>query len=209
MGQPHEVRLANGAKIDWRHPPRPNALCRWTKETASGKVIRGGFRTLCHFNRLNNLSIAKFDTQLVIFQGPFNDSVPASKGTHDEDACMDWYIPGLGWWATQAFGRNNGCGCWYRHPPLFSNHIHGFTLPPHSGNPADDFKVAGIKVGKFIDGGLSSLGRVAGSAQISDYYHHAFGLSGAHEPGSDHSWFPRDIGKTIFDLEDYVSRRAA
>lgn len=209
MGQPHEVRLSNGAKINWKHPPKANEVCRWTKETSGGKVIKGGFRTLCHFNRLNNLAIKKYDTQLTIFQGCFNSSVAASAGTHDKDSCMDWYIPGVGWWDTQKFGRKNGCACWYRHAPLFSNHVHGFTLPPHSGNPADDFKVAGIKVGKFIDGGLSTVGHVVGSSQITDYYNHAFALAGKHAKGSDKSWFPANIGATIFDLSDYVARRAA
>jgi hypothetical protein len=46
------------------------------------------------------------------------------------------------------------------------------------------------------------------SAQITDYYNHAFGLSGQHTPNSDHSWFPASIKDTIFDLKTYVAKRA-
>jgi hypothetical protein len=48
-----------------------------------------------------------------------------------------------------------------------------------------------------------------GSSQLVDYYNHAFALSGKHDKGSDKSWFPSNIPATIFDLGDYVSRRAA
>lgn len=210
MTQPHEVRLIDGKKIDWRHSPLPNAMCRWTKKTVSEKVIKGSFRTLCHLNHLNNLAIKKYGVQIEVLQSDWNTTVAASAGTHDFDSTWDLYIPGISWWEQQKFFRAHGFGCWYRHPPLFGNHIHGFTLPLQSGTDrSDDFKAAGIKVGRFVDGGHSSLGHLVTSSQISDYYNHAFGLSGQHDHNSDSSWFPANIKATIFDLNAYVARRSA
>lgn len=209
MAQPHEVRLLSGAKIDWHAPPKSTAMCTWTKRTAGGRKIKASLRTLCHLNRLNNLALHKFGTELVVIQPPFNTTVAASAGTHDFDATWDLHIPGVGWWTQQRFFRANGLGCWYRHPPKFGNHIHGFTLPPHKGdNVADDFKQAGMKVGKFVDGGLTVLGGLVTSSQIVDYYRHAFGLSGQHTPNSDTSWFPASISDSVFDLADYIAQRA-
>lgn len=209
MAQPHEVRLASGRRIDWHNPPKPNTICSWTKKTSGGKKIKASFRTIAHLNYLNNLALKKFDEQLVVIQPPFNTTVPASAGTHDKDAVWDVHIPGVGWWDQQRFFRSHGFGCWYRHPPQFGNHIHGFTLPPNHGGPfADDFKQLGTPVGKYVDGGISLLGHAITSSQLSDYWNHAYGLSGRHTKGSDKSWFPADIRKTIFDLDGYVERRA-
>lgn len=196
-----EVRTLSGRKIDWNNPPKSNAKCSLTLHS---KKFIGGFRTLCAFNRMNNYVRKTYNTDIVVFQGCFTLSVAASKGTHDLDACLDWYIPGVGFWETQRVGRRYGFGCWYRHAPLFSNHVHGFVLPPKR-----DFRSRGIKVGLFVDGGLSTLGHKAASSQLDDYYGHAFGLAGRHEHGSDNSWFPSDIDATIFNLGEYVKRRAA
>ena len=194
---PEEARLEGGRKVNWNDPPKPTAMAQWSKKDASGRTVRGSFRTICHVNRLNNLAVKRFATGLVIIQPPFNTTVPASAGTHDFDACIDLHIPGVGFRAQQRFLRANGLGCWYRHPPLFGNHIHGFTLPPREGHViADDFAVHGFKVGTFVPG------------QLTDYYNHAFGLSGQHEPNSDRSWFPADIESTIFNLKRYIARRA-
>ncbi len=203
-----EVRLLNGRKIDWNNPPKFNQKCSWSKKTSNEKKIVGSFYVLGHFNRLNNLAQNKYGTEIEIFQGPFNTSVAASNGTHNLDACADWYIPGVSWYEQQRFFRAHGFACWYRHLPLFGNHIHGFTLPPHRGNNvSDDFKQAGLKVGLYVDGGVSTVGSLVASSQIQDYYNHAFGLSGQHEPNSDKSWFPRNIENTIFDLNAYIARR--
>ncbi|MCW2739208.1 MAG: Serine/arginine repetitive matrix protein 2 [Nocardioides sp.] len=86
---------------------------------------------------------------------------------------------------------------------------HGFTLPPREGQVvSDDFQVAGFEVGIFVNGGFSHEGGQVTSSQIEDYYNHAFGLAGQHEPNSDTSWFPDDIKATIFDLPRYIARRA-
>ena len=204
-----EARLPGGAMVDWNDPPASSADAQWSKRDESGRTVKGSFRTICHLNRLNNLAVKKFGTGVRVIQPPFNTTVPASAGTHDFDACMDLHIPGEGWWDQQRFFRANGLGCWYRHPPKFGNHIHGFTLPPREGQVvSDDFAVAGLEVGIFVNGGFSHAGGQVTSSQIEDYYNHAFGLAGQHDPNSDTSWFPPDIEATIFDLERYIDRRA-
>lgn len=201
-----EVRTAAGDKINWHNPPKPNAMCSMV---FGGTKYRGSLRTLAHIHRLDSLATKKFGTGIRVIQPDWNAGVLASAGTHNFDSVWDIHIAGVGWWEQQKFFRANGFACWYRHPPQFGNHIHGFTLPPHHGNPSDDFQAAGIRVGKWIDGGLSILGRTVGSSQIADYYAHAFALAGQHARGSDKSWFPADIPSTIFDLPAYIGRRAA
>ena len=204
-----EARLEGGERVNWHHPPGATAMAQWSKRDESGRTVRGSFRTICHINRLNNLAQEKFGTGLSIIQPPFNTTVPASRGTHDFDACIDVHIPNVGFFEQQRFFRANGLGCWYRHPPLFGNHIHGFTLPPREGQViSDDFRVHGFEVGEFVDGGVSTKGSTTASSQIVDYYNHAFGLAGQHTANSDHSWFPGNITATIFDLQRYVANRA-
>jgi len=201
-----EVRRANGDRIDWTNPPSGPTKCSLVID--GGKRI-AGFRTLCHINLTDYRARKTFNTGLTIIQPPYNTSVAASAGTHDFDAVWDVWINGVPAWDQQRFLRANGWGAWYRHPPLFGQHQHMFTLPPHRGDPAsDDFKQAGMTVGKFIDGGLSLLGHTIGSSQIDDFYHHAFGLAGQHTPGSDKSWFPPDIAATAFGLSAYIQQRA-
>lgn len=205
----HEVVHLNGKPIDFRHPPKPTEMVMWTKRTTGGKKIIGSFRTIAHWNRLNNLAIKKFGVGIEVIQACFNTGVAASQGTHDFDATGDFYIPGVSWWDQQRFFRANGLGCWYRHPPLFGNHVHGFTLPVREGRTiGDDFAVHGFKVGEYIDGGYSTAGHLYTSSQLVDYYNKAFGLKDQHVPDSDKSWFPPDIEATIFDLNRYVKARA-
>lgn len=205
----HEVRHLDGSRINWDRPPESNFRVLWSKRDWQGDRVTGSLRTICHLNRLNNLAVNRGWTQgLVIIQPPYNGGVDASAGTHDLDCVVDCYIPGLGWWATQRFLRANGLGCWYRHPPTFGNHVHGFTLPPRErSDVSDDFRTAGLKVGVYVDGGWSTRGGRVASSQIEDYYNHAFGLAGMHTPGSDKSWFPASISKTIFNLDAYIKRR--
>ena len=206
--QPHEVRMSSGAPIDWTAPPAPWTVCLWTKHDYKQREIRAGFYTLCHLNRLNNLALKRFGAEIVILQRAYNSSVPASAGTHDFDMVWDLYIPGVDWWRQQRFFRANGFACWYRHPPKFGNHIHGFSLPPLEGVVrSDDFQVAGFRVGKYVDGGFSIFGRRIASSQLDDYFLRAFGLANAHTPGSDKSWYPPDFGATIFKLGNYVATR--
>lgn len=195
--EPHEVRTRFGRRMNWMNPPGPNRMCTWTKPDMYGRPIKGSFRTLCHLNRLNNLCLQEFGVELVVIQRDWNTSVRASAGTHDYDSVWDLYIPGVPWWTQQKFFRANGFGCWYRHPPLFGNHIHGFTLPVPSGRVrSDDFSDNRTRVGIYVPG------------QLEDYYNHAFGLAGQHTPGSDRSWFPKDIESTVFNLATYIRPRA-
>lgn len=201
-----EVRLASGRRINWNDPPKSNQICSLE---LGGHTYKGSLRTLAHMNRANNLSKKKFGEPVTIFQGPFHTSVSASAGTHDFDCTWDAWINGVGAWDQQRFWRSIGFADWYRHSPLFSNHQHMFTLPPHRGGAVnDDFHQAGLKVGKYIDGGVS-LGLSGLSSQIQDYYNHAFGLAGQHTPHSDRSWFPADIPATVFNLRAYIEKRAA
>jgi hypothetical protein len=205
------VLRMDGKEINWDNKQTPTARVMWSKESMWGQRVIGSLRTICHIDRLNNLAISRFDSELIIIQPPYNTTVEASKGTHDFDACFDWYIPGLGWWDMQRFGRGNGVADWYRPTNTrWSNHQHGFTLPPQRGSiRSNDFADSGFKVGYYIDGGYSLYGERRYTSQLDDYYKHAFGLKDMHTPGSDKSWFPPDIGATIFDLHAYVERRRA
>lgn len=207
--QPHEVLRHNGKKINWKKPPKANAMCIWSKKDTYGRTIQGSFRTLCHLNRLNNLALKRFGVQIIVIQRDWNTGVAASAGTHDYDSTFDLWIPGVNPWRQQRFFRHNGFAGWTRKPPAFGWHYHGFTLPPREGKSiSDDFKVHGFKVGTYVDGGYSRYGRLVASSQIADYYNHAYGLAGQHGAGSDRTKFPKHIPNTIFDLHRYVARRA-
>lgn len=194
-----------GKPINWANPPKATDKVMWSSRTVGGKPVTGSLRTIAHLDHLSTLAIKKYRVGISVIQPPYNTGVPQSVGTHDFDACSDVQIVGVPWPEQQRFLRANGFACWVREPPAFSWHIHGFTLPPAEGvDPVDDFRVAGFKVGKFVDGGLSSLGQIVGSSQISDYYAHRDGLSShAH----DTSWFPLDIKATVFDLGAYIGRQ--
>jgi hypothetical protein len=203
-----KITYLDGRPINWKKPPAPHVIVRWTKKTTSGRSIKGSFRTICHMDRLNRLAYLRWGVGISVIQPDWNTGVAASAGTHDFDATWDLWIPGVDPWVQQRFFRRNGLGGWMRKPPLFGWHYHGFTLPPREGKSiSDDFRVHKFKVGKYVDGGYSTFGRLVTSSQISDYYNHAFGLSGAHTPGSDRTWFPRDISATIFDLKRFVANR--
>ena len=194
-----------GKLIDWHNPPKPTDRVIWSERTTGGKQVTGSLRTIAHLDRLNNLSLKMFKSPVKVLQGPYNTTVKASAGTHDYDACLDVYIPGVAWLTQQTFFRANGAGAYWRRPPAFGNHIHYFTLPPREGKDVnDDFKVAGFKVGLYVDGGWSTRGHKVASSQISDYYQHRTALSGH---AKDPTWFPPDIPATIFDLDDYIARR--
>lgn len=207
--QTFEVVHLNGRKINWLKPPPATKKVMWTRRDSSGRRVTGSLRTICHLDRLNRLARKKYGVDIVVIQPPFNTTVKASAGTHDRDCCLDVYIPGVSWWEQQRFFRANGFACWYRHLPLFGNHIHGFTLPPREGQSiSDDFKVHGFVVGIYVDGGYSLDGHLVTSSQIQDYYNHAFGLANQHTPHSDKSWYPKNIEATIFDLGAYIKNRA-
>lgn len=195
-----------GKPIDWRNPPKPTTRVLWSNKTSSGRQVTGSLRHVAHLDHLNILAKKKYGAGIVIIQPAYNKGVRASAGTHDYDACVDVYIPGVSWAEQQRFFRANGLAAWWRRPPAFSiNHIHGFTLPPQEGRVrSDDFMMFGFKVGRFIDGGWSIYGRQNASSQLQAYYDHRDALKSNLR---DYSWFPADIKATIFDLDAYVKRQ--
>lgn len=211
------INLKTGREFEWaKSRPSATTKARWHKKSMYGKTVYGSVRHIAHLDRLNNLSTARFGKGIVIIQPAYSSTVAASAGTHDYDACVDLYIPGISWWTQQRFFRAYGLGCWYRPTSSkWSNHIHGFTLPPHSGTGwSNDFAEHGFKVGKYVDGGWSTYGRLVTSSQINDYAIRAFGLANQHRAGSDRSWHPSThrkggIQSTIFNLNAYIERRKA
>lgn len=138
---------------------------------------------------------------LVIIQGCYHRGVGASEGTHDYDCCLDFRILGLTWLEGQAFMRSLGWGGWWRRTwqGPWADHLHMFSLgfEPYTN----------IKVGKYVDGGMSLFGRQVTSSQVEDYYRKAWGLEGMHVPGSDDSWYPSDIRATIFNYEQWQTEQ--
>jgi hypothetical protein len=182
------VLTMTGKRLDGSKPKDPRMMVRWDTLCDNGKVFKGSLRTVAHMDSMSAAAERKFGTRIHVIQPPYNTGVAASAGTHDFDCCSDIYIPGVGWWTAQRFLRARGFGCWYRHPPLFGNHIHGFTLPGDAWHFA-------TRVGIFVPG------------QLTDYHNHAFGLASQHTPGIDHSWFPKDIRATTFNLRKYIQRQ--
>lgn len=188
-----EVLWMNGHDINWiDNPPNARHMVKWSKPGIFGQTIHGSLRTIAWLDRLSNLAVARFGHSVDVIQGCFNVGVAASAGTHDKDAVLDIRIPGVNWWLQQRFVRANGGAGWYRHCPEFcgNEHIHVACLPADGWHFRTD-------VGIFVPG------------QILDYHNHAFGLSGEHTPGSDDSWFPKNINATAFDLSKYIANQRA
>lgn len=202
------VLTLGGKPINWAKPPKPTARVMWSQKTTGGKTITGSLRTIAHLDRLNYLSIKKFGVGIQVFQGPYNTTVAASAGTHDYDACLDVYIPGVSWSTQRSFFRANGAAAFDRTKPTFSTeHIHYFTLPPREGvDVSDDYKSGGFKVGYFVDGGWSTRGARVTSSQIADYYAKPPRNALANH-AIDNTWHPDDIEATIFDLDAYIARQ--
>lgn len=194
-----------GVPVNWNNPPAPTTRVLWSKKDKSGRKVTGSFRHVSHLESLDQQARKAFGKGLSIFQPAYNKGYKPSAGTHDYDACIDVEIPGVGWLTQQKFFRQRGLGCWWRKPPTFINHIHGFTLPPQEGiDRSDDYAMLGFTVGKYIDGGWSLYGRRIASAQINAYYQHLFGLKGDSVSRPDRTWFPPDIKATIFDLPAFI-----
>lgn len=199
------VLTLTGKAINFASPPKPNELVKWSSDDMYGRDVIATFRTIAHLDATDIAARKKFGTGVVVIQRAYNKGVAASAGTHDFDACLDVYIPGVSWSEQQKFFRSQGWGAYWRKPPKFSNHIHMFSLPERKGTVrADDYREGGYKVGKFVDGGWSTLGYKAFSAQIDDYYNHKDALA---SHAADRTWFPADIPKTIFDLTAYSKAR--
>lgn len=188
-----EVTWMSGRAINWiDNPPKPTHMTRLSKNTIFGGPVHGSLRTMACMARLDSLSIGKFGTGVSFIQSCYNVGVPASAGTHDKDAVLDVWIPGVNPWLQQRFFRANGFPGWYRHCPEFcgNEHYHGLVLP------ADTWHFR-TPVGIFVPG------------QLTDVHNHAFGLSGEHDRGSDRSWWPKSLKATAFDLSKFVEHRRA
>jgi hypothetical protein len=143
-----------------------------------GETFRCSRRTAAHLAwTAEELERRHPTARIVVIQGCYNTGVPASAGTHDFDACLDVQIVGLDWDVAQRFLRECGWAAWVRSPPAFSWHIHMVSI----GYPG--------RVGIYVP------------AQVDDYYHHALGLKGQHNSGSDPTWHPKDIDSTVFDYD--------
>lgn len=194
-----------GKPFDWSNPPPQTALALWSRQTSGGARVTGSVRTIAHLDVLDERALKKFGVRIRVIQPPFNRGVKASEGTHDLDACWDLDIPGVPWVEQERFFRFNGCAAWYRKPPTFSPHIHGFSLPPRGFNSvSEDFRDAGMVVGKYVDGGWSTYGRLLASSQIADYYGHRTGLEGH---AADNTAHPDDIAATIFNYAAYAKEQ--
>lgn len=203
------VLTTAGKAIDWNKPPKSTDRVHWSEKTTGGKVVQGSLRTIAHLDSLDSAAKAKgWSSGIAVIQSSYNSTVAASAGTHDYDACVDLYIPGAGWRDAEKWLRSKGFACWYRFPPKFGYHIHGFTLPPHTADVSQGFAHEGTKVGIYVDGGVSLHGHATTSSQIADYYNHAFGLAGQHGKNSDGAWYPANIAATAFDLNAYIKARA-
>ena len=204
------INPKTGREFRWaKHRWTPRTRARWHKRTTSGKPVIGSVRAIAHLDWMDRRAKRIFGTGIEVLQSAFNTTVPASKGTHNLDLVFDLWIPGVDPWRQQRFFRAHGFWDWYRHPPLFGNHNHGFCMVPYDEgeDPSRAFARHGFKVGVYIDGGWSTLGGLVASSQTADFVGRAFGLSGQHAHGSDRSWFPPDPRATIFVLSAYVRRR--
>lgn len=167
--------------------------------TIAGHTFRCSNRTAWHLRwTLFVLALRFPKARLEILQTCYHTGVAASAGTHDYDCVFDVWVYGgkLGGdpWRAQRFLRAHGWAAWFRHTGSFADawHIHMISLPTGlSANPTADevsaaYKRLGIRVGVYVPG------------QIDDYYAHAYGLAGQHRAGSDHSYFPNNINRTVF-----------
>lgn len=179
-----------GKPINWLKPPKATTRVMWSRRDMYERKVTGSFRTIAALDRLDGLAVKKYGKHIVVIQPSYNTGVKASAGTHDYDACLDVYIPGVAWAEQEKFFRANGAGAYWRRPPLFGNHIHLFILPPIEGKDRrDDFEVHGFKVGYLVPG------------QLVDYFAHRNALA---NHAADHGWFPSNIAATIFNLPAYI-----
>jgi hypothetical protein len=176
--------------------------------TRLGRRFKASRRTVAHIEK----TVAEFKrvfphASLTIIQTSYNTTVAASAGTHDFDACFDWgftgeLLPGqhaeAQWQQLQHFLRRLGWGCWWRHTGSWAAqsewHVHGFSLPVGLASFT-------TKVGEFIDGGLSSLGRAVASSQLDDYLTEKDGLA---DHACDHTWRPQPISSSVFHYWSWV-----
>jgi hypothetical protein len=193
----------DGNPINWADPPSATVRVSSDLICGDGRRFTGSMRTVCHMAWLMEESVKDFGGPLHVIQPPYHVGYEPSAGTHDLDACSDVAPPpGVPFdLAFQTWLRKRGFDCWWRHTGDWADrsdwHYHGFT------HPAQGIAFA-TKVGKYVDGGISTSGSLVGSSQIADYMNHAFGLKYEHVEGSDGSWFPADPHAVAFDLAAFI-----
>lgn len=180
--------------------------------TIAGRSFRCSNRTAWHLRwTLWVLGLRFPKARLEIVQTCYHSGVDASAGTHDFDAVFDVWIHGgaLGAdpWRAQRFLRACGWAAWFRCTGQWASkdrwHIHMVSIP--SGLPANPtavqvqaaYDALGIRVGVYVPG------------QVDDYFAHAYGLAGQHRAGTDRSWFPDNINRTVFRRRQWFRRKAA
>lgn len=122
-----------------------------------------------------------------LLQSMYHTGVDASEGTHDKDACCDFYIVGMDLDEACWFARQHGIANWTRNPAQgdWGWHNHGFPIPPRW----QFFTEVGI----YVPG------------QLEDYRNHALGLSGFHVPNSDPQRYPAD--QFIFNYDKWLQEQ--
>lgn len=211
------VLLLTGKPVNWMKPPKASAKVMWSQRTTDGKRVYGSFRCIAWLDRTNYLAKKRFGRGIVVYQGGYNSSIAKSKGTHDFSEVFDLWIPGVPGSTQQMFFRANGGGFFWRKPPAFMEHEHGFVLPPVSDQDVSKrWLKSGFKVGYLVDGGWSTSGHDHASSQIADYYGRKDALAGH---SHDSSWHPgdkpghkgtvHDINATVFSLAHYINIKQA
>jgi hypothetical protein len=187
------------------------ALGKTAQKTMGGSTFTASAWTAGHLQHtIEVLKKRHPDMTLRVIQPCFHKGVKKSKGSHDYDGVFDVWIDGMTGGVGQRFLRSQGWAAWHRHTGDFADdvHIHMATIPP--GLPdkptakqvGDAYAKLGTQVGYLVDGGFTRNTTKRYSSQIVDYYAHAFGLKNQHAAGSDTSWFPADINKTVYQPEE-------
>lgn len=178
--------------------------------TRLGHAFQASRRTVAHLDwTIKRLRRRWPHARLIIIQTCYHSGVEASAGTHDFDACFDFRIVGLPWPLAQRFLRNAGWAAWWRHTgewaPKDAWHIHAVSIPPGlagrdvtAAEVGAAYRRQGMKVGKYIDGGVTTEGYPFTSSQVRDFFHRSTGLAERHADGQDTGWFPPNIAKTIY-----------
>lgn len=163
-----------------------------------GHTFEASRRTVAHLDwTIRRLRWRAPWARLVILQTCYHAGYRLSAGTHDKDCAFDFMIIGMRWPRGQSFLRNAGWAADWRHTGPWADpgswHYHAISIPPglagRTLTPEQalaGFTAVGIVVGSYIP------------TQVSAYFQRAFGLVGENTPGSDHSYFPGNINKTIY-----------
>lgn len=155
--------------------------CRVVTGTFNGRYLKAGERVWAAlFDFQMWLDAEHPNLYLYVIQSAYNDTVPASAGTHDKDRVLDVAIVNRKtgrrvWFRGRRWLRSRGWAAWLRNT--------GSWLAPSSWHIHMVLLGSDCPVGYLVPG------------QIKDYYQKKSGLVGHIR---DWSWFPKDIGATVF-----------